>query len=224
MLDGFSKALSAPDIRSIRELVQPDAQGEYAVTDRERTVIAGIVTAVTRKTTKKDEQMAFFTLEDRYGEIECLAFPQIFARFSHLLRQDAVLRVSGNISVREEESPKLLVSELEELQDDHAPPRVMPESEARGTAPRREVPTRAEVSQQAVPAAPRILYLRVPSLADAKWRRAKVILDIFDGNLPVSVYDTSKKAYEKQEIGFDLSPFTLNELVAILGKENVVLK
>ena len=57
-----------------------------------------------------------------------------------------------------------------------------------------------------------------------KYPKANGYLDIFDGALPVSVYDTSKAAYEKQSVGFDLSPFTLNELIAILGRENVVLK
>ena len=77
-----------------------------------------------------------------------------------------------------------------------------------------------------LPQNPKILYLRVPSMSDQeiKWRRAKTILDIFDGTLPVSVYDASKSAYVQMEVGFDLSPYTLQELIAILGKENVVLK
>jgi DNA polymerase III alpha subunit len=210
MLDGFSKALADPSITQIHTLYETDEQGEYTLEDRTRVTVAGIVTAITAKTTKKDEKMAFFTLEDRGGEIECVAFPKICAKYASELRADAVLRVEGNLSVREDERPKMLVSAILPLQDDNAPPRVMTESEAKR-------PIQA-------PKEPRILYLRVPSMQDEAWRRAKIILDIFDGALPVSVYDTSKAAYEKQSVGFDLSPFTLNELIAILGRENVVLK
>ncbi|MBQ9099661.1 MAG: DNA polymerase III subunit alpha [Clostridia bacterium] len=222
MLDGFSKALSAPDIMSIKDICDTDENGEYITLDRTKVVIAGIVTALTGKTTKKDERMAFFTLEDRYSEIECLAFPKILARFSHILRADAVLRVEGTLSV-EEDRPKVLVTAIEPLPDDHAPPRVMTEAEIR-----RGASTSSEKKQSTVsinrPAAPRILYLRVPSLHSEVWHRAKVILDIFDGVLPVSVYNTETKAYQKQAIGFDLTDFTLRELVTILGAENVVLK
>jgi hypothetical protein len=32
------------------------------------------------------------------------------------------------------------------------------------------------------------------------------------------------KSYHAQEVGFDCTDFTIGELIAILGKENVVLK
>ena len=51
-----------------------------------------------------------------------------------------------------------------------------------------------------------------------------VMLDIFDGPWPVSVYDTKTKTYHPQETGFDCTAFTVQQLIAILGKENVVLK
>ncbi len=216
MLDGFSKALSDPAIMSIHELYETDEQGEYRMEDRARVTVAGIITSLTAKTTKKDERMVFFTLEDRGDEIECLAFPKICAKYASEIRADAVIRVEGNLSVREDERPKVLVSALEPLQDDHAPPRVMPRAETRRAEERPSVSTPVQK--------PKILYLRIPSMQDEKWQRAKVILDIFDGALPVSVYDASKAAYQKQEQGFDLTRFTLNELIAILGKENVVLK
>ena len=59
---------------------------------------------------------------------------------------------------------------------------------------------------------------------DPKWKKALNILEIFEGELPVSVYDASTAAYQKLSLGFDCSDYTLNELISILGKENVVLK
>ena len=220
MLDGFSKALSAPDLMSIKDLCATDGGGDYLMPDHARVVVAGIVTALTGKTTKKDERMAFFTLEDRFGEIECLAFPKIYAQYSHFLRADAVLRIEGNLSIREEERPKILVSALEPLLDDHAPPRVMPEAEARaGATAKKVVPPAYRPTKRA-----RILYLRVPSLDDPKCKKALNILEIFEGDLPVSLYDASTAKYQKLSLGFDCSEYTLNELISILGKENVVLK
>ena len=211
MLDGFSKALSDPAIREIRDLQKTDADGEYVVSDRERATVAGIVTAMTGKTTKKDERMAFFTLEDRYGEIECLAFPKILTQFAHVLHTDAVIRVEGNLSLREDENVKLLVSKIEPLPDDR--------SYAEPQAPKKQEKPRTASIEQA-----KILYLRVPSLHDPLWARARNILEIFEGSLPVSVYDAENASYQKQELGFDCTAVTLRELEERLGADNVVLK
>ena len=119
-----------------------------------------------------------------------------------------------------------MVSSLEPLSDDHAPPRVMTETEARRSAP---VASATKEALPQKPAAisvqnPRILYLRVTSTEDAKWKKALNILEIFEGSLPVSVYDASRSTYEKLSLGFDCTEYTLRELISILGKENVVLK
>ncbi|MBQ9778619.1 MAG: hypothetical protein IJW22_06810, partial [Clostridia bacterium] len=221
LLDGFSNALAAPDICETRSLFETDVNGEYMRADRERVVVAGIVTAVTTKTTRKDERMAFFTLEDRWGEVECLVFPKVYEKISYLLRTDAVLRVEGTLSIREEENPKILVSVLSELPDNHtqkAPITAVPTHAGQAPSPK-TVPKPTVTPEKA-----KILYLRVPSMSDPRWRRARNILEIFEGSLPVSVYDASKSSYEKQQIGFDCTAYTLRELAEILGDDNVVLK
>ena len=216
LLDGFSNALADPAIREIRALVETDDNGELLLADRAKVTVAGIVTSVTMKTTKKDDRMAFFTLEDRYGEIECLAFPKIYTQFAHILHTDAVLRIEGELSIREEEAPKVLVSRIAELPDNRTL-----------TAPVERQAAKPAAKQAPVsisPANAKILYLRVPSLSDEKWRRACNILEIFEGELPVSVYDSSTKSYKRLEGGFDCTAFTVAELVEILGADNVVLK
>lgn len=221
MLDGFSKALSDPAIKPIREVCATDEEGDYLMSDRTQVTVAGIVTALKTKNTKNDERMAFFTLEDREGEIECLVFPKTYAVQSHELRVDAVLMVKGTLSLREDERPTVLVGSVLPLPDDNAPPRVMQKIEM-AQAPAKERPP--QPPRTSIPANPRILYLRVPSEQDAKCKKALNIVEIFDGALPVSVYDAATATYRKLENGFDLTEFTLNELISILGKENVVLK
>ena len=216
LLDGFSKALSAPDIMEIRTVLETDAEGESVLSDRTRVCVAGVVTSITRKTTRKDERMAFFTLEDRCAEIECLVFPKTLSEHGHALREDAVIRVCGTLSVREEESPKILVSAIEELPDNEAFDRLALTKAAAKPIERKAAPA---------PQAPvRILYLRVPSLHSVQCARAKNILEIFEGSLPVSIYDASTKIYHKQTLGFDCTAYTLGELKKILGADNVVPK
>lgn len=214
LLDGFSKSLADPRIKEIRALLETDNDGELLMSDRARVCVAGIVTSVTAKTTKKDERMAFFTLEDHNAEIECIVFPKTLSGYGHLLRADAVLRVEGTLSVREDEKPKVLISVMEELADnEHYVER----------APRAEAAV-SKKPQPSAPRSPKILYLRVPSFSSEEWKRVSNLLGIFEGTLPVSVYDASSKSYHKQETGVDCTPYTIGELQKILGAENVVLK
>ena len=59
--------------------------------------------------------MAFITLEDLYGAIECIVFPTTFERFNNLLAEDKVVVVEGKISLSEVEEPKIIVERISEL-------------------------------------------------------------------------------------------------------------
>jgi hypothetical protein len=127
--------------------------------------------------------------------------------------------VEGNLSVREEENPKIMVSRFEELFDNETL-KNHPQT-AKDAVPR--TPSAAKASP-AMPRNVRILYLRVPDLACEAFRRAKNILEIFEGAVPVSIFDASTKTYHKQALGFDCTGYTMRELQKILGEENVVPK
>ena len=119
LLDDYSKCVEALDPTSIVEIA-PAEEGETdtpALPDRARVKIAGIISGVTLKTTKKEERMAFFTVEDSGGIIECLAFPKTFTQYGEIVKPDNAVFVEGNLSVREEESPKILVATMGLLVD-----------------------------------------------------------------------------------------------------------
>ncbi len=92
-----------------------DTAAEPPLTDKARVRAAGIVTSVTLKTTKNEEKMAFFQLEDSTGTVECLVFPRLYRQVAGILQTDAALFVEGNLSVREDEPNKILVSSVAEL-------------------------------------------------------------------------------------------------------------
>jgi DNA polymerase-3 subunit alpha len=67
------------------------------------------------KATKKGAMMGFMTLEDHAGQIECLLFPKVYERFGRQINEDEAVLVSGRLSIREDEDPKLLVDTVEPL-------------------------------------------------------------------------------------------------------------
>ena len=87
--------------------------------------MGGILTEVKGKATKKGAYMGFLTIEDLTGQLECLVFPKTFEKYQGMLAVDDVVVLSGKLSIREEESPKLLVDRvvpLEEWNDQAAAP------------------------------------------------------------------------------------------------------
>jgi hypothetical protein len=54
--------------------------------------------------------------------------------------------------------------------------------------------------------------------------RAKNLVEIFEGEIPVIFYDSSSASYVPSGLGIDITNFVLGELSALLGKENVVPK
>ena len=120
LLDDYSKcveALSPMQIATITARAEGGEDDSPPLPDRARVKIAGIISGVTHKTTKRDERMAFFTVEDAAGVIECLAFPKIFTQYDEIIKMDHAVFVEGNLSVREEETPKILVSTMGLLVD-----------------------------------------------------------------------------------------------------------
>ncbi|WP_345491868.1 DNA polymerase III subunit alpha [Orbus sasakiae] len=60
---------------------------------------AGLVIAARIRLTKKGNRIGLFTLDDRSGRIEVIAFGETLEKFEHLLVQDKILIVSGQVSV-----------------------------------------------------------------------------------------------------------------------------
>ncbi len=64
-------------------------------------VIAGMISESKVILTKKGDKMAFVTLEDLSGKIECLFFPKIFAEFQQFLTTDEPLIMTGFVSLED---------------------------------------------------------------------------------------------------------------------------
>jgi DNA polymerase III subunit alpha len=72
--------------------------------------IAGIVTSVTKKVTKKGDLWALVGLEDHDAAIEVACFPQTYQLYSPVLNQDAVLAITGRVRTSETSEGSTTVS------------------------------------------------------------------------------------------------------------------
>lgn len=89
--------------------------GEAKVRDGETVTLGGMITGITRKTTKTNATMAFLTLEDMFGTVEVIVFPRDYEKFKTLLNEDMKLLVKGRVSAEEDRAAKLICMQLTEL-------------------------------------------------------------------------------------------------------------
>ena len=228
MLDNYQNHVRSLGAEEISSLLVQDDQGAFTVAERTRVTLAGMINHVTMKTTRKEERMAFFLLEDRYAEIECLVFPKIYASYSDIIRPDAAVCVRGTVSCRENEDPKILVDQIFALVDNETygdaptPPSAVSESPKRTPEPVAKQPPKPP--RESVQGRAGKLYLRLPDSQGNAYRKAVNLVEIFPGATPVVFYDGQTKTYRAWRGGVSLTDYLLSEFVRLLGDENVIFK
>ncbi|MBQ3888631.1 MAG: DNA polymerase III subunit alpha, partial [Clostridia bacterium] len=88
------------------------AQEDPARVDGREVPLVCIVTAAKKKVTKRDDIMAFVTVEDLYGSLELIVFPRLLASAGSLFTVGKILLVKGRLSVKDDEV-KLLPDSVE---------------------------------------------------------------------------------------------------------------
>lgn len=79
--------------------------------DRKYVTMAGVITEKSEIMTKKGQLMSFASLEDMYGTIEIIIFPDTYKKYRTLLDEDSTVLVRGNLQT-DERDVKLITSEF----------------------------------------------------------------------------------------------------------------
>jgi DNA polymerase-3 subunit alpha len=77
--------------------------------------VGGVVTGLTRKFTRRGDQMAVFVLEDLGAAIEVTLFPRTLAEQGHKLADDVIVAVKGRLDRRDESRIGLICQSVDVL-------------------------------------------------------------------------------------------------------------
>ena len=80
--------------------------------DGREVTVGGIIGALKSMTDKKGNLMAFVTLEDFSGSVEIILFSDCYEKHREAAQIDQMVLVTGRLSTREGEAPKIIASEL----------------------------------------------------------------------------------------------------------------
>ena len=81
------------------EISEDGSSNDIKLADGTFVRIAGIVTDIKSISTKNNRMMAFVNVEDLYGQMEVIVFPNIYERFARYLSNEKQIIVEGRISV-----------------------------------------------------------------------------------------------------------------------------
>ena len=91
------------------DLYYDEETGSMRVNDGSSVTLGGIITDRTIKYTNNAKTMAFMTIEDLAGSIECIVFPKVYERCANVINPDSKVFVRGRVSAEDEANGKLII-------------------------------------------------------------------------------------------------------------------
>lgn len=212
------------DYTEFSRIIKADRTGEIISNDSglyydgKKVSLVCIVSKVKTQIAKNNKMMAFVNIDDRYGSMETVVFPNVYEKYALNLSDGNVILVRGTLNFKENEEPKLICDSIEKARSN--------EECKNNSYVRNSAQESRNISQKSVSAIPAALYLRIDDLNTELYYKAKRVLDIFEGSTPVIFYLTSsgRKVKAPSSMWVTLNDVMIKELKFQLGNTNVVTK
>lgn len=184
----------------------------HDVKDGQQVTMGGMIGAFKKLKTRSGSFMAFVTVEDLYGSIECVCFPKIYDKIRNFLDADTVVSLSGKISIEDEKAPVIIVDKMTEF--------VLDEAKSTSAAAHAEQPVATEkiaVKEET----PKRLWLNVSDLEDADIDELLETLTFYEGETEVWFVKDRKKMLCTQKVA--LNKALMAELSSFLPENCIKL-
>ncbi|MBR0598794.1 DNA polymerase III subunit alpha [Sinanaerobacter chloroacetimidivorans] len=157
--------------------------------------MAGMISSKKTLITKSNKMMAFLQVEDLYGSVEVLVFPNVYERSLALMKNDTVIVVKGTLSFKEEETPKVLADKIFHIND---------------------------IAGKTIA---NVLNLTIPAEMEeaAAFAGIRSILTEHKGDTPVviTVAATKRKYKTNSDLWVSIGEILIKKLADFIGKENI---
>ena len=197
-----AKKITNFDIGKILSNVIKDEEGNYhivdgGISDNEKITLCVSIASRKNKTTRSDSQMAFLNIEDTTGSMECIVFPKVLAEYSSMLFEDNIVVITGRVSFKEDEEPKILAESFR------------PIDEELFTVQDRKV-----------------LYIKLATRNEEILKEVCEALSPYQGEIEVRLFfeDTKKVVSVPKRYWFNCTESAISDLKSVFGEDNVKLK
>ena len=209
----IAKKITSVNIGTVMSSIEKSDDGTFSetgngVSDGQTVKLVGIITGRKNKTTKSNTQMAFLRLEDLYGSMEIIVFPKTLTKYSHVMNEGEVVLLSGRVSLREDEEPKILCESAQPITGIN-----LNQTENDKTAKNTEEAFKNK----------KVLYVKMGTYDEDVFKIAANLLKTVPGTTPVCFFcsDTKRRIYSPENYWIDDKSDILSKLSEIFGKNNV---
>lgn len=185
--------------------------------DGRAVTVGGVVSSVRDIMTKKGQKMAFVKLEDRFGEMEIILFPNSYQQTEALWVRDKIVIVKGKVNSRDRDGNS--TGELKVMVDDAREITIEQAASYKTTGQKKEAP-----SAKTVPLSERV-YIRLASSEDQKTLLSlKETIDKHQGKTEVVLVLGADKQAIKLPGGIDQASDGVDQLKELVGADNLVIR
>lgn len=206
------------------ELSGLQEEGDHRIKDGQTVIVAGMITGKKTLVTKSKKLMAFVDIEDMYGAVEVVVFPNVYERCLQDVSEDRVVAIRGKVDVKEEEAPKLLADSVVDI---NRVDELLKEPSGRtGGYSKRAAGTKASAGPKGAGGSNPV-KVRIPGEGDEKQILSELsrIFKDHRGDVPVLIYLQSGKIVRTGERGGVRPTLAFAEEVAdIVGNANVKIE
>ena len=94
------------------DFVAEEEDSELKVNDGDRVCVGGMINSISIKSTKTGKMMAFFRLEDMFGNVEVIVFPKDYEKYRSAILDDAKVFVRGRVNVTDNDGAKVICESI----------------------------------------------------------------------------------------------------------------
>jgi DNA polymerase-3 subunit alpha len=105
---------------AIQSLTKSDTGNLAEREDGEIVALGGMVVDLAVKTTKKGDRFALFRVEDQFGSVKVVCWPEIFNRCKNLVQNDLAVLVKGKLELTDDGTATIVAQEIQQLESAHA--------------------------------------------------------------------------------------------------------
>ncbi len=201
-LDDYRRVINHISTLNIADLSDetgmPDASFE-----NQRHKLAGIITRVSVKNTKRGNAMAFVTLEDYTGDIEVVVFSRTYQQYRHFLKDDNIVLITGTINLKDEEQVTLIADVIRPINKSFV--------------------AREDAAVYQTNSATKTIYLRVDQLSGEQQSWLDNLSRQHVGKQTIKIFQTNNQKVLVYKRGISVTESVITKFKGYFGAENVRL-
>ncbi|MBQ7045139.1 MAG: DNA polymerase III subunit alpha [Clostridia bacterium] len=200
-LNDYIGYINAVGADKIADIVAEDS----SYSDADNVSVVALISSISVKTGKNNQQFAIVTAEDMSDSINITLFAKTFLQYKPLLKEDAVLKFTGRVSLREDRRAEILCNKAE----------LLPNNAKGYVAPKRNESSGTQPSAK--------LFVKIDSINSWQFDRVKELLKQHIGQTPVVIYAEAenKKLAAPKELWADIESGLIEKLTQEFGNNNV---